>query len=323
LSTEEDIPLSRLIETWAADESGRQWYRLVRLAELLRAGTPLPDAAEEVRGVLNDEEILAIRFGIQSGTLAPSVRDMLQQGDQAVLIRRPRWRKALVYICLLLLVSFVIISFLQIKIVPEFNSIFQDFDMSAPASLQLAVYFANVFVNYWYLFALAIIAVWWLVFSSWPGRQLRWGILSGLFRPLRDLRIADVLQKLSVATEAGRPIAGAISTLARYHFDPKLRHQLLFIRNEMEQGADPWQSMAKLGLLSPPEVHALETAERIGNRSWVLNQLARLKKRRTARRLAHLSELTLPLVILLMGAFVLFQAVGIFSSLAHLIYSLR
>jgi type II secretory pathway component PulF len=81
--------------------------------------------------------------------------------------------------------------------------------------------------------------------------------------------------------------------------------------------------MAKLGLLSPPEVHALETAERIGNRSWVLNQLARLKKRRTARRLAHLSELTLPLVILLMGAFVLFQAVGIFSSLAHLIYSLR
>ena len=83
----------------------------------------------------------------------------------------------------------------------------------------------------------------------------------------------------------------------------------------MEQGADVWQSMAKLGLLSAPEVRVLETAERVGNRPWVLHQLALLKKRRTMRRLAHWSELALPLVIVLMGAFVLFQALGVFSSL--------
>jgi type II secretory pathway component PulF len=321
-ATEENIPLSQLVEVWAADESTRQRYRLLRLANLLRGGMALPDAVEEVRGVLNDDDILAIRFGVQSGTLAASVRDLLDQEDPAVVVASPRWRKTLIYVCLLLLVGVCMVAFLQIKIIPELNKIFGEFNLSAPRSLQWNTYFATLCVRYWYLIALAVIALWWLVFSSWPGRQLRLRVFDRLLRPLRELRMADVLQKLSVATQAGRPVTGAISTLARYHFDPKLRHELLFIRNEMEQGAEVWQSMAKLGLLSIPEVRALETAERVGNRYWVLKQLALLKKRDSLRRLAHLSELILPFVILLIGAFVLFQALGIFGSLIHLLNSL-
>jgi type II secretory pathway component PulF len=320
-ATEENLPLSPLIEAWAADENGRQRQRLHHLAELLRAGTPLPDAVEEVRGVLGDDEILAVRFGMQSGTLAASIRDLLDRPNPALLIRTPRWRKSLIYLCLLAVISFLIVTFSQVKIVPELHQIFDEFDVSPPESLEWATFFSSLFVNYWYLFALAVIAFGWLVFSPWPGREMRRAVLGRFFRPLRDLRMADVLQKLSVALQAGRPIAGSISTLARYHFDPKLRNQLLFIRNEMEQGADPWQSMAKTGLLSPTDAHLLETADRVGNRPWVLRQLAFLKRRNTTRRLAHWSEFAVPAVTILMGAFVLFQAVSMIDSLTHIIYS--
>src|SRR3954463_13896808 len=70
VSIEEQLPLAPLIKTWAADESGLQKGRLYRLAELLDRGVPLADAVEEVQGVLGDEEILAVRFGAQSGTIA-------------------------------------------------------------------------------------------------------------------------------------------------------------------------------------------------------------------------------------------------------------
>lgn len=142
-----------------------------------------------------------------------------------------------------------------------------------------------------------------------------------LYRPLRELHFADVLEKLSVTAEAGRPIAGAISTLARYHFDPALRRRLLFVRNEIEQGVDAWQSMQSVGLLSPQESHALATADHLGNRAWVLNRLADVKKRRTTVRLSRASDLILPIVILLAGAFVLLQAASIFSSLVEIVYS--
>jgi type II secretory pathway component PulF len=321
-ATEENFPLSRLIEAWSADESGTQKYRLLRVAALLRGGTPLPDAVEEVRGVLSDEDILAIRFGVQSGTLAASLRDRLQRPEAVSLPSSPRWRKFRVYVCVLLVVGFFLVAFSHIKIVPALHQIFNEFEVPEPEAMKWNVRVADFCAKYWYLFALGIIATWWLVFSSWPGRKLRVGILSRFVRPLRELRVADVLQKLSVASGAGRPVAGAISTLARYHYDPNLRNQLLFIRNEIEQGADVWQSMLKVGLLTKPEAHALETSERIGNRSWVLNQLALLKKRRTLRRLAHWSELALPLIVVLLGAFVLFQGIGVFSFMVQILTSL-
>lgn len=321
-ATEENLPLSELIEAWAADESGAQSKRLHRLAKLLRDGTRLPDAIEEVRGVLGDEDILAIRFGTQSGTLAATIRDTLDQPEPAFVYGSSRLRKSFVYLCVLTVVAIVIVTFLMIKIIPALRQIFREFDVSTPASLEWSVYLANIVADYWYLFVLAIVALWLLVFSSGPGRRLRLSISSRLFRPLRELRMAGVLQKLSVATQAGRPIPGALSTLARYHFDPALRHQLLIVRNEMEHGAEIWPSMGKLGLLSPPEVRVLETAERVGNRPWVLNQLALVKKRRTMRRFAHWSELALPAVTILVGGFVLLQALSVFESLIHILYSL-
>jgi type IV pilus assembly protein PilC len=130
-----------------------------------------------------------------------------------------------------------------------------------------------------------------------------------------------VLEKLSVSTAAGRPIAGALSTLARYHFDPAIRNKLLFVRNEVEQGADVWQSMATAGLITPPEVRVLETAERVGNRPWALEQLAAGKERRAMRRLDRLSELLLPMLIVAMGAIVLFQALSVFIPLVKIIES--
>lgn len=321
VAAEQNIPLAPLVEAWAADESGRQRHRLVRLAGLIHTGTPLPDALEQVRDVLTDEDILIVRFGTQSGTLAASISDILTRPDPS-LISLSRWRKTLLYVCIVLLVAFFIVSFLQIKIVPEFRKIMEEFDMPSPRPLEWVVGFANFFANYWYLIALAIVAFCWLAFSSWPGRRLRRAILNRVVRPLRELRIADILQQLSIAAEAGRPMSGALSTLARYHFDPTLRNQLLFIRNEIEQGADVWTSMGAAGFLRPPEVRVLESAERVGNRAWALRQIALLKQRHTSRRLARWSELALPIAVLLMGGFVLFQALGVFTPLISILHSL-
>jgi type II secretory pathway component PulF len=321
VATEENLPLSPLISAWAADEYGIQHERLMRLAGLLRNGTPLPDAVEELQGVLGDEDVLAIRFGTQSGTLVASLRERLDEQEDVRALLSPRVRKTLTYVAVLILIGFVIISFVQIKIVPEFEKIMQEFDVPPPQSLLWSIWSGQIFANYWYLFVMAALTFAWFWFSPWPGRRMRMEMFGPFYRPLRELHFADVLEKLSVAAAAGRPIASAVSTLARYHFDPALRRRLLFVRNEMEQGADAWQSLQTVGLLGPKEVRLLETAERVGNRSWILKRLAELKKRRTSARLSRLAELVLPVVIVIAGAYVLLQAVSVFSSLVNIIYS--
>jgi type II secretory pathway component PulF len=90
----------------------------------------------------------------------------------------------------------------------------------------------------------------------------------------------------------------------------------------MEQGADAWKSMADVGILSRPEMRALHTAERFGNRAWVLQQLARVKMRRAAARADRWSKVVLPVLVIVLGAFVLLHAISVFVPLTQLIDAL-
>ncbi len=319
VATEERTPLAEVLAAWAEDESGMQRHRVARLAALLKDGTPLAEAVEQVPDALRDGDVLAIRFGSQAGTLAASVREALDVAEDAASARSRTLGTTLAYGAIVTSVFAVISTYIYVKIVPHMRSIFHDFSLEEPAPLRRSIDFANLLMNYWFIFALVPLALLWSLFSASPGRVMRGWLSTRALGPLRETRAAEVLGQLSVAARAGRPLAGALSTLARYHFDAATRNHLLLVRNEVEQGVDVWQSMASTGLLTAPERRALVLADRLGNRPWTLQQLARGKQRRTSRRLDRLASLVLPAMVLLLGAFVLLQALSLFVPLVHII----
>jgi type II secretory pathway component PulF len=322
VAIEENIPLAPLITQWAEDERGVQQSRLLQLAKLLEAGHSLPDAVEQVPGALRDEDVLAIRFDAQSGTRTAAIRNMIPEPPVSAANPASRTRRVMGYLCVILPLALLLVSFMQLKIMPVYQRIFQEFGMRQPEAMTLSMALAHLFVRYWWVGAIALLAVVWTMFSTSAGRFVRYSILHRLVRPLRELHAADVLQNLGVALHAGRPLPGALSTLARYHFDPDVRVKLLFVRNEVEQGEDLWRSLTNVGLLAPAEVRLLEAAERVGNRPWALTQIVGVKKRRTRRRFEWLAELLLPGLVLALGVFVLLQALSIFQPLLTLIEGL-
>jgi type IV pilus assembly protein PilC len=320
---EEGLPLRPLVESWAADERGIQRRRLNRLVRLLAGGMSLPDAVEAIPGILRDEDVLAIRFDAQTGTRTAAVRQLLVDSDPSAADIAVRVRGTFAYLVAVLAVMVFIVTFLMISIVPQLENILQDFSVNEPKVLRWSISMAQWSIKYWYLGALSILAFAGLFYSSRAGRFIRHSLAGRLFFPLRELRAADVLHKLEVSTTAGRPIPSALSTLARYHFDPQTRRKLLFVRNELEQGADVWQSMNRAGLLTRPEARLLDTSERLGNRPWVLEQLAGVKSRRSTRLIDRLSQWILPAIVLVLGAFVLFQALSVFTTLTEVMNALQ
>src|SRR5262245_33443496 len=81
LSIEDNLPLSPLLEQWAQDERGGQCRRLKKLARLLQAGTPLPDAIEQIPGIVQEADLLAIRYDAQLGTRTGAIRQMVDDSD--------------------------------------------------------------------------------------------------------------------------------------------------------------------------------------------------------------------------------------------------
>jgi type II secretory pathway component PulF len=318
VAIEENLPLAPLVERWMEDERGIQRRRLRKLAHLLRQGRSLADAVEAVPRVLREEDLLALRFDAQTGTRTAAMRQQLTELPADT----PRLLRSIVYLAVLVPLAVLLIGFAQLKVVPVLGHIFQEFGVQAPPVLAWSLSSFGALFSLWWLAALAIIAVLFWLLATRNGRPARHALFGRLFRPWRQVRAADVLQKIGVAVAAGRPIPGTLSTLARYHFDPTTRHELLFVRNEVEQGADVWPTLAAVQMLTPAEVELLHSAGRMGNQAWILQQLVAEKKRRTAQRLERLSELAAPAVVFVMAGFVLFQAFSVFHPLTRIIAQL-
>jgi type II secretory pathway component PulF len=318
---EEKLPLVPLLDAWAKDERGTQKNRLHRLIRLLNDGTSLADAVEQVPGILREEDVLAIRFDAQSGTVTSAVREVLDDAETIGPERSSRARNTKSYLWTVLLLGFPVVVFIEIKIMPMFRVIFREFDLQLPPVTESFLRFTGMFANYAWLLILALLIGLLSFAFAQPGRFVRREV-ARFFGPLRARRSAGLLRLIAIASKAGRPVAGALSTLARYHFDPTVRGKLLFVRNELEQGAGLWQSMSAVELITEADVRALTLAERLGNRSWVLEQLARAKTRHATRRLDRVSQLVLPAMVLLMGSFVLFQALALLTPLTNLIRGL-
>jgi type II secretory pathway component PulF len=319
VATEEHLPLQPLIECWAEDEIGVQRRRLRKLAKLLQEGRPLADAVELVPGVLSDEDLLAIRFDAQSGTRTAAMRELLAEPHELAMGAALRLRRSLPYFCFLLPASVLLISYTQITIVPILARIFSEFGMESPPALAWSAASSGTAFITWWLAALACIAALWWLLATRSGRPLRDALFGRLLRPWHEKRSAGVLQNIAIAVGAGRPIPGALSTLARYHFDPTIRRELLFVRNELEQGVDVWTSLAGVGMLTRPEVELLSGAHQSGNLAWILRKLVATKQRRTVRRLQWAVELVVPALVLGMAALVVFQALTVFQPLTRII----
>jgi type II secretory pathway component PulF len=321
VAIEEKLPLSPLIEAWAMDERGVQRGKLRRLASLLGSGMALDDAIEEVPGLLRPQDLLGIRFDMQSGTRTAAMRALLDDDTLPAPVRRPGrgWSQVYLYLCVFPLVAVFLVTFIQLNILPVFLKILREFSVPLPEVVIWSQQFGNLMGRIGPPVVGLILVVLWFLISTSAGRRLGWFLSTRLFKTSRTDSTADVLQLLGVAIKTSRPLAGTLSTLARYHFDPAMRQKLLLARNEVEQGADVWQSLIEAGLLTRPEAHLLNTGERLGNQPWTMRQLVSAKRQQATGRREVVAVFLWPLVIIALGGFVLFQALTIFVPLLEIL----
>ena len=309
-----------LVANLAEEHRGRGRRQLRRLARRLEEGTSLVDAIEQTPDVLDDAEVLMIRFATQTGTLDSAYRHLeSRRDDDAFSQSQPYgWQDILIYTVFMLGVLILASSFLLIFIVPTMESISDEmqFEMSRPLSLFITI--GQFVSDYSALLILAGVLTVCLVGSGGFRRFWRRRVSSFRGKSVADGRTAELLRLLSMAVEGGRPLPAALSTLARYHFDPFVRGRLLYARNEVEQGADPWHSLGDAQLLSAREASALAGLSCDASRAWAMRKMAFWKtdSNESSRRL-RLTGLQ-NIILFLFAAAVLLIGFAILGYLARL-----
>jgi type II secretory pathway component PulF len=291
---------------------------------LLDSGVPLAEAIRRCPKALPREAVAYVAAGESAAAEVAALKE-LRQGEQTNLTAV--WRSYLDRLCYLaavLVMLSLIMTFLMIKIIPEFEKIFVEFDVELPQMTLLAVSLSQFTVNYLAapVFLLMVggtlVALLVGIFYLCDLPVLRW-LGDRLFR---GRRTADVLRILAVSTEHRQPLSTVIQRLANVYPSRMLRRQLAPVAATVGAGDEWCQALRKARVVNANEQSLLQTAERAGNLPWALRTIAARQEQRIVYRLAAAVQVLYPVVILLLGALVGFFVIAMFIPLVKLVEAL-
>ena len=322
IAHEERLDPKPLIAALADEHRGRYRRRLRLLAKRLDSKTTIVPALEKTPYALSDNVVLSLRFGSQSGTLTQTYEQLIESEKPLVGESRTTQGNARGYWAVLAGTMALMLTCFTFFIFPTFKRMFDEFELKLPIAFQRLLMFGELVSSNLLLVILACFGLGWSIWSYSSRRFFRREVADRVMGRSSLLRSSQLLRMLSVAVEAGRPLAGSLSTLAKYHFDKDIRQRLLSARNEVEQGVPAWTSLVDAKIISPDEFQALSGSASSRDQSWTLRQLATVKQAISNQRVIVRTAFIHPIVILIFASVVLWICFSFLSVLANLILSL-
>lgn len=308
---ESGLPLAEAIDGVAQEAEGRALQtRLAAVADSLRAGNRLAVAFEALAVERSRLLVAMVDAGEQTGRLAQvlaALADWLE-GRNAL---RSRLLAAFLYPALVSLISAAIVVFLLLYVVPQVAEAFTQSRQQLPWLTQAMLTVSESAAHHGLLGLLALLA---MVFGiravlqrpklalAWHAARLGWPLWGRLERQLEMSRFATTL---SILTGSGVPMLRALSTASATVANRHLHAALAEVGREVSEGMPLSVALRRSGCFAPVMIQLVATGERSGTLPLMLERLARSTSQQLERRALALAALVEPLLIVLMGAFVL------------------
>jgi|GEM_PF-1269510 len=314
IAAERNVPLAPMALAVADEQGGRSAHDARRLAEQLAAGANLADSITWTNGALPSVAPLAVRVGTDTADLRSAFNAAAVARDAS----RPMLSPSVAWLAFFLPIALVIVAFTQLKIMPSFVMIFDDFDTRLPASTMAVTTILTSGLMPWGFLLLGIFLL--FVWLQWRG--IPRPILPGLSTTVRLLEVGPLLRLLALPVRHGKPLVSTIDSMARLHPRGWIRRRLDRVLRDLQRGASWQEGLRKRGLVASGDLALLSAAERNGNLAWALEELGNSYQRRAEYRLRVFEEFAFPLLVLTMGLLVGGFALAYFTPLVELIQQL-
>lgn len=311
-----------------------------QLATLLKAGVPLVEsltalidqlenlelkgALTQTRDKVNEGSSLHEALRAHGKIFPPLYANMVEAGEasgtmEVVLARladfleaqnklNSKVGSALAYPAFMVLMSMVTISIMMIVVVPQVTSIFEQFEASLPWYTRLLIFVSDIVGGYWWLILIVMgVGIWqfrrWHETpagrSTWDKRILDIPIFGKL---LLMVAVARFARTLATLLASGVPLLRAMEITRNVLGNVELMRIVEEAASSIREGESIAAPLKRSGRFPPIVTHMIAIGERSGQLEEMLENVASAYDQQVESRVAALTSLLEPAMIVIMGA---------------------
>ncbi|MGF1700078.1 type II secretion system F family protein [Photobacterium makurazakiensis] len=316
--TKAGVPLLRSIKG-LGQSSGHPLMKstLDTVVDELTNGKSLSASMKQHPRVFSELFVSMIQVGENTGRLDDSLLQLAHYYEQEMETRR-RIKSAMRYPMFVITAIMIAMAVLNIKVIPQFSSMFSRFGVDLPLPTRILIGTSNAFVNYWPLMVGGIL-VSWIGIRVWrqtPVGNEKWDHWRLKVPVIGDIvnrsQLSRFSRTFSLMLRAGVPLNQAIQMSAEALGNRYLENRLIEMKNGIEGGASIASTASQSGIFTPLVLQMIAVGEETGQVDDLLLEASDFYDREVDYDLKTLTARVEPMLLLVVAIMVLILALGIF-----------
>ncbi len=279
-------------------------------------GAALADALADHPKVFSTLYVNMVRAGEHSGAL-DVVLVRLADFTESQARLRAKVLGTMTYPAIMVLIGIVIVGILFVVVIPKVTKIFEDMQATLPLQTRLLIAISTFARDYWYIaITVTVLSIWgfWHYIHTPKGRawfdrtQLKLPVIGPLVRMLAVSRFTKTLATL---LKSGVPLLTAMDIVKNIVTNTVLAHVIETSRDAIREGESIAAPLKRSGEFPPLVYHMIAIGEKSGQLEDMLQNVSTSYDAQVETRIAALTSLLEPVMIVLMGGVVAFIVMSI------------
>jgi type IV pilus assembly protein PilC len=305
------LPLLQSLELLAQGSDHKRLRSLIlALAAQVNGGTSLASSLRKHPQVFDGLYCDLVDAGEQSGSLDASYQRIADYREKAQALQA-KINKALVYPAAVIAVAVAVSALLLIYVVPQFATLFADFEAELPALTQFVIDLAaRLEANFVQLLGALLGALWLFkrAYAKHPALRDRIDSMA-LQLPiigtiLRQAAVARFARTLATTSAAGVALMKALECAAAATANARYRNAVLSMRDSVNSGMPIHVAMQNSGLFPTMAIQLVFIGEQAGSLEAMLTKVAAAYEQQVDNLVDHLTALLEPMIMVVIGVLV-------------------
>ncbi len=290
---------------------------LSEIRQKVNEGSSLAKALGDYPKIFDNVYVNMVDAGEASGTLEVVLLKLADFTEGQVKLRN-KIKGAMTYPMIMMGAGGAMIGIIFIFVIPKITKIFVSMKKELPLQTKLCIWFSNFLINYWWLVILGIIGGW-IAFkkyvatengkAKYDGLMLKLPVISEIVTMVNVSRFCSTLATL---LQSGVPILVSMKIVSNLISNVHMKKAIEESRLSVSEGASLTGPLVRSELFPPMVTHMIKLGEKSGELEPMLQIVAENYEDQVNSKLAGLTSILEPIMMVAMGlvvAFIIFSVV--------------